>query len=88
MYEDDVWVDEAKAVFAKHKKEESPELQQLLTEMFSIHSDAYSLMVTFVRRAGKSRQPPKSLPRIALTSFKKWVKETERHQGGEEPLPK
>ena len=81
-------MDEAKAVFAKHKKEKSPELQKLLSEMFSIHSDVYSLMATFVRRAGKSRHPPKSLPRIALASFKKWVRETERHQGGEEPLPK
>lgn len=73
-----MWVDEAKAVFAKHKKENTKELQDLLREMFCIHTDVYSLMTAFVRRAGKTRHPPKSLPRITLATFKKWLKEGER----------
>ena len=77
MYEDDVWVDEAKAVFSRHKKENSDELQRLLREMFSLHTDVYSLMLTFARRAGKTRHPPNSLPRIALATFQQWLKEGE-----------
>ena len=77
MYEDDVWVDEAKAVFAKHKKENSRELQQLLYEMFSIHTDVYSLLLAFVKRAGKTRHQPKSLPRITFAVFQKWLRNGE-----------
>ena len=84
MYEDDVWVDEAKAVFGKQKKDDSKELQELLTEMFSLHTDVYSLILAFVKRAGKTRQLLKSLPRIALASFKRWLKEREGDQGKEE----
>ena len=80
MYEDDVWVDEAKAVFAKHKKERSKELEDLLTEMFCLRTDVYSLLLTFVKRAGKTRQPPKSLPRIALATFRKWLTEREKRE--------
>ena len=87
MYEDDIWVDEAKAIFAKHKKENSKELQELLSEMFSLHTDVYSLLLAFVKRAGKTRQPPKSVPRIALAAFQKWLgegDEREREGGRQE----
>ena len=80
MYEDEVWVDEAKAVFAEHKKERSKELEELLTQMFSIHTDVYSLLVAFVRRAGKTRHRPTSLPRITLAFFQKWLKERSKGQ--------
>ena len=87
MYEDDIWVDEAKAIFAKHKKESSKELQELFSEMFSLHTDVYSLLLAFVKRAGKSRQTPKTLPRIALAAFQKWLREGEEREkkaGGQE----
>ncbi|CAI8012587.1 Exonuclease mut-7 homolog [Geodia barretti] len=83
MYEDDVWVDEVKAVFAKHKKDDSKELRELLAEMFSIHTDVYALILAFVRRAGRTRHPPKSPARLALAQFKRWLKEREMGQGKE-----
>lgn len=86
MYEDDVWVDEAKAIFSKHKNEDSEELKQLLREMFALHSDVYSLLLAFVRRAGKTRHPPKSLPRLTLAVFQQWLKEVK--DGPEDPQTK
>ena len=98
MFEDEVWVDEAKAVLSRHKKKkkttapaavavEDREVRELLREMFRIHTDVYSLMLAFVRQAGKTRHPPRSLPRIALATFKRWLEEGEgeRRKEKEEP---
>ena len=75
-YDDDVWVDEAKAVFAANKKD-NPEakLRPLLLEMFGAHQDVFSLILTFLRRSGKIRQPKLSLPRIVVIEFQKWLRE-------------
>ena len=87
MYEDDIWVDEAKAIFAKHK-EDTKKLEELLTEMFSIHTDVYSLLLAFVRRAGKTRHPPKSVSRITLATFQKWLRRVKEKDGQEDPHTK
>ena len=76
LYDDDVWVDEAKAVFAANKKN-NPEakLRPLLLEMFGAHQDVLSLILAFLRRSGKIRQPKLSLPRIVVIEFQKWLRE-------------
>ena len=75
-YDDDVWVDEAKAMFSACKKEQ-PEikLRPLLWEMFEAHHDVFCLILAFLRRSGKIRQPKLSLPRIVVTEFQEWLKE-------------
>ena len=82
-YDDDVWVDEAKAVFAANKKD-NPEakLRPLLLEMFGAHQDVFSLILAFLRRSGKIRQPKLSLPRIVVIEFQKWLRE--KKSSGEE----
>lgn len=82
-YDDDVWVDEAKAVFAANKKDDpEAKLRPLLLEMFEAHHDVFTLILAFLRRSGKIRQPKLSLPRIVVTEFKKWLRE--RRSSGEE----
>ncbi len=77
-FDNDVWVDEARAVFAASKKQNSERLQSLLHGMFSSHHDVYSLLLAFLRRLGKNRQPKHSLPRIAMVEFRSWLEERER----------
>ena len=67
-------MDEAAAVFALHKKKDSKDLEALLHEMFSLHTDVFSLILAFIKRAGKTRHSPRSLSRRALTAFQQWLK--------------
>lgn len=72
-FDNDVWVDKAKAVFAANKRQNSEKLRSLLHEMFTSHHDVYSLLLAFLRRSGKNRQPKQSLPRIVLVEFQSWL---------------
>ncbi len=76
-FDNDVWVDEAKAVFAASKKQKSEKLSSLLHGMFSSHHDVYSLLLAFLKRSGRNRQPKQSLPRIALLEFQVWLEADE-----------
>ena len=80
-FDDDNWVDEAKAVFVEKKKQNSEKLQSLLREMFDAHHDVFSLVIAFLRRTGKCQQAKQSLPRVAMDEFKRWLKE--KKNGGQ-----
>ena len=71
MYEDDVWVDEAKAVLSS--PEGSKKIIECLHEMFDEHKDVFTLLLTFLQRSGKNRHQKQSLVRRAVDEFKRWL---------------
>lgn len=70
MYDDDVWVDEAKAVLSSLGG--ARRIRESLHEMFDEHKDVLSLLLAFLRRSGKSRHQKQSLVRRAIEEFKRW----------------
>ena len=71
MYEDDVWVDEAKAVLSS--PEGGKKIAECLHEMFDEHKDAFTLLLAFLQRSGKNRHQKQSLVRRAVDEFKRWL---------------
>ena len=74
MYEDDVWVDEAKAVLTS--SEGGKKISECLHEMFDEHKDVFTLLLTFLQRSGKNRHQKQSLVRRAVDEFKHWLGKT------------
>ena len=74
MYEDDVWVDEAKAVLASQGG--GKKIVECLHEMFDEHKDVFTLLLTFLQRAGKNRHQKQSLLRRAVDEFRRWLSKT------------
>lgn len=70
MYEDDVWVDEAKAVLSL--PDGGKKISECLCEMFDEHNDVFSLLLTFLQRSGKNRHQKQSLVRRTVDEFKNW----------------
>ena len=70
MYEDDVWVDEAKAVLGSPGG--GQKIGDCLREMFEEHKDVFSLMLCFLQRSGKNRHQKQSLVRRVVEEFKRW----------------
>ena len=70
MYEDDVWIDEAKAILALPGGERK--ISEALQEMFDEHKDIFTLLLAFLQRSGKNRHQKQSLLRRALEEFKLW----------------
>ena len=70
MYEDDVWVDEAKDVLASPGG--GQKIGECLREMFEEHQDVFSLLLCFLQRSGKNRHQKQSLVRRVVGEFKQW----------------
>ena len=71
MYEDDVWVDEAKAVLSS--PDGGKKIAECLHEMFNEHKDVFTLVLTFLQRSGKNRHQKHSLVRRVVDEFKHWL---------------
>ena len=71
MYEDDVWVDEAKAVLSS--PDGGKKISECLREMFDEHKDVFTLLLTFLQRSGKNRHQKQSLVRRVVDEFKRWL---------------
>ena len=70
MYEDDVWVDEAKAILAAPGG--GGKIRESLREMFEEHKDVLTLLLAFLTRSGKNRHQKQSLVRRTVEEFKLW----------------
>ena len=77
MYEDDVWVDEAKAVLCSPLGRKK--ISESLQEMFEEHKDVLTLLLTFLRRSGKTRHQKQSLIRTTVEEFKIWQSKRKEH---------
>ena len=71
MYEDDVWVDEARAVLSA--PDGGGKISPCLHEMFDEHKDVFTLLLAFLQRSGKNRHQKQSLVRKAVDEFKRWL---------------
>ena len=79
-FDNTVYVEEAKSVLGAGSQENVRELLQTLEGMFEEHRDPHGLVISFVKRAGKTRPNKLTLPRIALREFKKWLKEKNKNK--------
>ena len=76
MYEDDVWVDEAKAILSSPGGK--TKINKNLQEMFEEHKDALTLLLSFLQRSGKCRHQKQSLVRTAVEEFKTWQRKSKK----------
>lgn len=54
IVDNEALVEEVRSVWCQHRKQRSPELIHLLQRIFEEHEDVYSLVVSFLKKTGKT----------------------------------